>query len=220
MKNKKKLILVIALAVLLVAAAVVACLFIFGGKGSGRTTITFEGIEEIHAPAGTVTEESLLAGVTAKDSKGNSKKVTVDLGGADLSKPGRYVIEYKCGEEIKREVVYIYGSISYQVNGTGLEGEKVDIPFSNAITSLNFTKIVSATDSFGNELDVVKVEGDSFDYLTGEYTVKYTVTDKAGQTLEKTITYTVTSQINMTVQADVSVKYEQETATFKVDLDG
>ena len=220
MKNKKKLILVIALAVLLVAAAVVACLFIFGGKGSGRTTITFEGIEEIHAPAGTVTEESLLAGVTAKDSKGNSKKVTVDLGGADLSKPGRYVIEYKCGEEIKREVVYIYGSISYQVNGTGLEGEKVDIPFSNAITSLNFTKIVSATDSFGNELDVVKVEGDPFDYLTGEYTVKYTVTDKAGQTLEKTITYTVTSQINMTVQADVSVKYEQETATFKVDLDG
>ena len=220
MKNKKKLILVIALAVLLIAAAVVACLFIFGGKNSGRTSITFEGIEEIHAPVGTVTEESLLAGVTAKDNKGNSKSVTVDLGGADFNKPGRYVIEYKCGEEIKREVVYIYGDISYQVNEENLEGNAVEIPFANAITSLNFTKIVSATDSFGNELEVVKVEGDPFDYLTGEYTVKYTATDKAGKTLEKTVTYTVTSNINMTVQADVSVKYEQESVTFKVDLDG
>ena len=106
MKNKKRLALVIALAALLVAAAVVACLFIFGGKDQ-RASVTFQGVEEIHAPAGTVTEESLLAGVTAVDADGKDKKVTVDLGDADLSKPGRYMIEYKAGDSVQKEWVYL-----------------------------------------------------------------------------------------------------------------
>ena len=217
MQNKKKLHLVLCLVALLVISTL--CLSACTQKNT-RSAITFEGIQEIHAPAGTVTEESLLAGVTATDAKGKSKDVTIDLGGADLSKPGQYVIEYKCGDVVERENVYIYGDMTYQVNGQNLEGQAVEIPFATATTSLNFTKIVSVVDSFGNPAEVSKVEGDMFDYLTGDYTVKFIATDKAGQTLEKTITFTVTSQVEITVESNVSVKYEQDSVKFKVDLDG
>ena len=217
MQNKKKLSLVFCLVALLVVGmlCLTACT-----KKETRGTVTFEGVEEIHAPVGTVTEESLLAGVTAKDSNGKSKEVTLNLGDADLTKPGRYLIEYKAGDNVKREAVYLYGDISFQINGQNLEGDKLEIPFATAITSLHFAKIASATDSFGNEITTTLVEGEQFDYSVGEYTVKYSATDKAGQTVEKTVTYVVTSDIEMTVQSDVSVKYEQESVSFKIDLDG
>ena len=217
MQNKKKLGLVLCLVVLLVVGAVcmAACT-----KKDTRGSITFQGVEEIHAPVGTVTEESLLAGVTAVDANGKDKKVTVDLGDADLSKPGRYMIEYKAGDTVLKELVYLYGDISFQVNGKNLEGDAVEIDFATAISSLHFAKILSATDSFGNAITAKLVEGDKFDYSVGTYTAKYTATDKAGQTAEKTVTFTVTSTVEMTVQSGVSVKYEQESAIFKVDLDG
>ena len=97
MRNKKKLSLVLCLVALLVVSTL--CLTACTEKTT-RSMVTFEGIEEIHAPVGTVTEESLLAGVTAVDANGKKKDVTVDLGGADLSKPGRYLIEYKAGDSI------------------------------------------------------------------------------------------------------------------------
>ena len=217
MQNKKKLGLVLCLVALLVIGTL--CLSACTKKDT-RSTITFQGVEEIHAPVGTVTEESLLAGVTAVDGNGKDKKVTLDLEGADLTKPGRYLITYKAGDNVKREAVYLYGDISFQINGQNLEGDKLEIPFATAITSLHFAKIATATDSFGNEIVATLVEGDMFDYAVGEYTVKYSATDKAGQTVEKTVTYTVTSDIEMTVQSGVSVKYEQESVNFKVDLDG
>ena len=217
MQNKKKLGLVLCLVALLVVGAL--CLSACTKKDS-RSFVTFEGVEEIHAPVGTVTEESLLAGVTAVDANGKKKDVTVDLGGADLSKPGRYLIEYKAGDSIKREAVYLYGDISFQINGQNLEGDRLEIDFATAINSLHFAKIASAKDSFGKEITATLVDGDKFAYATGEYTAKYTATDKAGQTVEKTVTYTVTSDIEMTVQSGVSVKYEQDTVTFKVNLDG
>ena len=217
MQNKKKISLVLCLVALLVVGTL--CLTACTKKDT-RGSVTFQGVEEIHAPVGTVSEESLLAGVTAVDADGKSKKVTVDLGDADFSKPGRYVVEYKAGGAVKKESVYVYGDISFQVNGQNLEGDKLEISFATAISSLHFAKIASATDSFGNEITVKRVEGDMFDYAVGEYTVKYTATDKAGQTAEKTITFAVTSDIEMTVQSGVSVKYEQESVTFKVDLDG
>ena len=217
MQNKKRISLVLCLVALMVVGALClsACT-----EETTRGTVTFQGVEEIHAPVGTVTEESLLAGVTATDASGKSKDVTVDLGDADLSKPGRYLITYKAGDNVKREAVYLYGDISFQVNGQALEGDKLEIDFATAITSLHFAKIVTATDSFGSEIVATLVEGDKFDYAVGEYTAKYTATDKAGQTKEITITYNVTSDIEMTVQSGVSVKYEQESVTFKVDFDG
>ena len=217
MQNKKKLSLVLCLVALLVVGTL--CLSACTKKDT-RSFVTFEGVEEIHAPVGTVTEESLLAGVTAVDANGKKKDVTVDLGGADLSKPGRYLIEYKAGDNVKREAVYLYGDISFQVNGQKPESDKIEIDFATAINSLHFAKIVSATDSFGNQITATLVEGDQFDYAVGEYTAKYTATDKAGQTAEKTFTYVVTSDIEMTVQSSVTVKYEQDSVTFKVDLDG
>ena len=217
MQNKKKLGLVLCLVALLVVGAL--CLSACTKKDS-RSFVTFEGVEEIHAPVGTVTEESLLAGVTAVDANGKKKDVTVDLGGADLSKSGRYLIEYKAGDSIKREAVYLYGDISFQINGQNLEGDRLEIDFATAINSLHFAKIASAKDSFGKEITATLVDGDKFAYATGEYTAKYTATDKAGQTVEKTVTYTVTSDIEMTVQSGVSVKYEQDSVTFKVNLDG
>ena len=80
MQNKKKLGLVLCLVALLVIGTL--CLSACTKKDT-RSTITFQGVEEIHAPVGTVTEESLLAGVTAVDGNGKDKKVTVDLEGAD-----------------------------------------------------------------------------------------------------------------------------------------
>ena len=217
MQNKKKLSLVLCLVALLVVGAL--CLSACTKKDS-RSIVTFSGVEEIHAPVGTVTEESLLAGVTATDANGKKQDVTVDLGGADLSKPGRYLIEYKVGDNVKREAVYLYGDISFQINGQDLAGDTIEIDFATAINSLHFAKIASAKDSFGNTITAKLVEGDAFDYAVGEYTAKYAATDKAGQTVEKTVTYTVTSDVEMTVQSGVSVKYEQESATFKIGLDG
>ena len=123
MQNKKKLSVVLCLVALLVVGTL--CLSACTKKDT-RSFVTFEGVEEIHAPVGTVTEESLLAGVTAVDANGKSKKVTVDLGNADLSKPGRYLIEYKAGDTVLKELVYLYGDISFQVNGKNLEGDKFD----------------------------------------------------------------------------------------------
>lgn len=217
MQNKKKFSLVLCLVALLVVGTL--CLSACTKKDS-RSIVTFEGVEEIHAPVGTVTEESLLAGVTATDANGKKKDVTLDLGDADLSKPGRYLIEYKVGDNVKREAVYLYGDISFQINGQDLQGDKLEIDFATAINSLHFAKIASAKDSFGNTITATLVEGDKFDYAVGEYTAKYTATDKAGQTVEKTVTYTVTSDIAMTVQSGVSVKYEQDSVTFKIGLDG
>ena len=217
MQNKKKIGLVFCLVALLVVGTL--CLAACTQKDTGGA-ITFEGVEEIHAPVGTVTEESLLAGVTAVDANGKNKTVSIDLEGADLSKPGCYFVKYTAGNSTKREAVYLYGDISFLVNGQSLEGDKIEIDFATAIYSLDFSKIASATDSFGNEITVAIVEGDKFDDAVGEYTVKYRATDKAGQTVEKTVTYVVTSDIEMTVQSGVSVKYEQESVTFKVDLDG
>ena len=77
MQNKKRFGLVLCLVALMVVGML--CLSACNKKDT-RTGIVFEGIEEIHAPAGTVTEESLLAGVTAVDANGKSKKVTLDLG--------------------------------------------------------------------------------------------------------------------------------------------
>ena len=217
MQNKKRISLVLCLVALLVVGTL--CLTACTDKDT-RSIATFEGVEEIHAPVGTVTEESLLAGVTAVDANGKNMKVTVDLGDADLSKPGRYLIVYKAGENIKREAVYLYGDITFMVNGQKPESDKIEIDFATAINSLHFAKIVSAADSFGNQITATLVEGDQFDYAVGEYTAKYTATDKAGQTIEKTVTYVVTSEIEMTVQSGVSVKYEQDSVTFKIDLDG
>ena len=146
MQNKKKLGLVLCLVVLLVVGAMcmAACT-----KKDTRGSITFQGVEEIHAPVGTVTEESLLAGVTAVDANGKNKKVTVDLGDADLSKPGRYMIEYKAGDTVLKELVYLYGDISFQVNDKNLEGDAVEIDFATAISSLHcFVRLWSSPSTF------------------------------------------------------------------------
>ena len=94
MQNKKKIGLVFCLVALLVVGTL--CLAACTQKDTGGA-ITFEGVEEIHAPVGTVTEESLLAGVTAVDANGKNKTVSIDLEGADLSKPGFYFVKYKEG---------------------------------------------------------------------------------------------------------------------------
>ena len=143
----------------------------------------FDDLQEIHIPAGTATRKTLAA-----EAGGD---VEVDLGDADLSVPGKYEVEFKRKDEIRYVDVYIYGDICYMVSGIPLSGDTVKISVNDITAYKDFAELVSAADSFGNALAIEKVSGDEFSTASGKYTVKFTATDKAGQTQEKEITFDV-----------------------------
>ena len=159
---------------------------LFAGCGEEKIPANFVNTQERHAAAGSLTEADLFK-VKATDMNGSRLDVDMDASDVDLNTPGKYAAVFKAGTDRTTVDVYIYGPMTLTYNGQSVDA--VELTFAQALASGDFTANVEMQDSFGNKLEVKKLQGsDPFRFAEGTYEVTYEAYDRAGQCLQQTLT--------------------------------
>ena len=139
----------------------------------------------------------------------------------DLTKAGKYQITCTWGENERTVIVWVYkNSATFTLNGSRLVSGNVEMKFSQAQASENFTKGVVVKDCFDN---VLQIEPDDrnmeFANKPGSYLVYYHATDAAGQKFSIRVIYEVEFDYNIEATDTTALDYETS-VTVPVDFDG
>ncbi len=170
---------------------VALCVLPIAACANDGGTVAFDGVKILKFKAGEANAEKLLDGVTVTLENGKTDVPTLKAEGVDYGKAGSYNISYVYGKHEAKTVLYIYGMPELMRNGKTM-GDTVDCSYSSANESYDFSRGVTAVDSFGESLEVVKAENsDKFNKTAGAYRVTYLTEDSVGNRLEKTVTYNV-----------------------------
>ncbi|MCD2502336.1 DUF5011 domain-containing protein [Clostridium sp. NSJ-145] len=176
-------------------------------------TPVIDGTDEVILKVGGTFDE--LDGVNAEDSFGVSllQGITVEgLDKLDLQKSGKYTIKYIAEDAagnkvIEERVIKVYGTPVIDAT------DEVILKVGETFEAL---KEATAKDSFGTELQINVESADKVDIQNqGEYPVKYTVTDAAGNVAEKvrivkvygTPTITASDEVILKVGSDFDKLY-------------
>lgn len=178
---KKRGMLLTLLCLVFVFAGLVAC-----GDNPGKGTIV--GAKEEIILKASETSCDFSAGVTGT-LNGEAAQVEVDSSAVQFGVPGSYNVVYTLGDKTVTTTVKIYGTPT--ITAPDAEQSYADV--------LKWTVGVTATDSFGQDLEVVTTlpadykEGDLLEYGK-EYTVSYKTMDAAGNEASATRKLTVSEQ--------------------------
>ncbi len=169
--------------------ALVACKSCKGGKGkSPDKQVEFTGVKDVHISV-SETDYDFSKNVLAVDGEGKTLEITIDDSAVQFGTPGQYTVKYDTANGSSECVVYVYGT-------PNIETSRLDIPYAVATESGKaITSLISATDTFGGEVDV-KLNSEvalnaNGSVKTGEQQLSVTATDRYGNTAQKTITVNV-----------------------------
>lgn len=206
---KKSLFIILAFAVIF-ALTLLGC-------ANPDSDFEIKGAKDLHLAIGE-SADALLDGVEVVFSDG-AESVIPNVSSVDLSTAGQKDLTYSYGNKSVSVKVYVYGPIQ-ATYGEGALQDSVNIPYSVALSSNDFTSGISFKDSFGKELTFQKQSGsDGFNRKSGEFRVTYQATDNANQTLTKTVTYNVSNDKNITVSP--SSAYSSDSGIFlTANMDG
>lgn len=175
MKEKKSIKAFLIFAFMLAA---MLCVFVACSEDP-KSVYSFEGIEDIHLSQ-SATEYDFSEGVTGfKDLK--EAEFQVDASAVKFGTAGKYEITYSIENYKQTANVYIYGMPEFTVTSS-------TITYAEAQTESGLKSGVTAKDTFGNALEIKvtqKIAAGAGGYIEyGNHTVKYTATDKVGNTKE------------------------------------
>ncbi|MBR1968699.1 MAG: hypothetical protein IKA11_04825 [Clostridia bacterium] len=227
MKRKILTALVAIMLMLICCSAFVAC---SGGNGDGdpsnNETVEITGVQDIHVVAGVINNATLLDGVSVTLGDGTKVAPTLDRSavGEETAQvnAGMYNVYYSYGNKKVSARLYVYGAIKLYYNDVEVTKDYIDILYSDARDSSNFTRNVVIKDSFGNLLDVSKSQDSaSYNQHSGDFKVKYLAQDRAGQNGVFEITWKVKNDDGKEFSiSDGAVKYVDDSVTISANFDG
>lgn len=229
MKRKMLTALIAMMLVLVCCFAFVAC---DNGGGGGEVpppsneSVEITGVKDIHVVEGVVSNATLLDGVSATLADGTQVVPTLDRSAfgeeTEQVSAGRYNVYYSYGNKKVSARLYVYGAIKLYYNDVEVSQDYIDILYSDARDSSNFTRNVVIKDSFGNLLDITKSQDStSFNQHSGDFKVKYLAKDRAGQDGVFEITWKVKNDDGKEFSiSDGTAKYVDDSVTLSATFDG
>ena len=181
MKRKSLVkIFVLLLATAFIFAFAAACATDGGmsGTSNARFDVEFSGAKNLNIKLNE--QVDWTDGVTATR-RGETLDITADVSKVDVTKTGKYEIEYHAGGYYVKRNVRVYGMPVI----TDADGEVISDGYQNVITyeqasaANGLANGLVATDSFGDKLEVTG-SSSTFSLLGGEFDASWTAVDAAG----------------------------------------